>query len=145
MPKITAIVLFIVGGLLLIAGAGVYADARDAAQKVTAIYLLAAGVGFLLHAALFASLSLVIKSFPSFCLAAYMMGWAGAATHQYRFSALEQVPASKAPQATSVLLLGGIFGAFIGPELAVQGQFTLIPGEEAPSGFHSTRTRRSDG
>jgi hypothetical protein len=50
------------------------------------------------------------------------MGWAAAAGHQYRFAALELVPAQLAPQATSVLLLGGILGAFIGPELAVRGR-----------------------
>jgi MFS family permease len=78
--------------------------------------------GLAIAAALFAAYSLVIGSFPSFCLAAFMLGWAAAATHQYRFAALEQVPARLAPKATSVLLLGGIVGAFIGPEIAVRGR-----------------------
>jgi MFS family permease len=72
-------------------------------------------------AALLAVISLRAWSFGGFCMAAFMMGWSGAATHQYRFSALEQVAPQQAAEATSVLLLGGILGAFIGPELAVLG------------------------
>lgn len=76
-------------------------------------------------AALTAMQSLVANTFGGFCLAAFMMGWAGAAGHQYRFAALEAVPAEIAPRATSFLLLGGILAAFIGPELAVKGRALL--------------------
>jgi len=69
--------------------------------------------------------SLIAESFAGFCAAAFMMGWAGAAGHQYRFAALEAVPAEMAPKATSFLLLGGILAAFIGPELAVRGRGLL--------------------
>lgn len=82
--------------------------------------------GFIaIAAALTALLSLVIREFPLFCLAALMMGWAGAAGHQYRFAALEAVPAEMAPGATSFLLLGGILAAFVGPEIAVRGRALL--------------------
>jgi MFS family permease len=64
-------------------------------------------------------------SFTVFCLAAMVMGWTGAAGHQYRFAALESVPIEQAPKATSFLLLGGVFSAFIGPELAVRGRVLL--------------------
>jgi MFS family permease len=76
-------------------------------------------------AALLAAVSLVFESFSGLCAAAFLMGWAGAAGHQYRFAALELVPAHLAPKATSVLLLGGILSAFIGPELAVRGRGLL--------------------
>ena len=76
-------------------------------------------------AALMAMQSLVHDSFTVFCLAAFMMGWAGAAGHQYRFAALEAVPAEMAPKATSFLLLGGIMAAFVGPEIAVRGRALL--------------------
>jgi hypothetical protein len=69
--------------------------------------------------------SLVADSFPFFCAAALMMGWSGAASQQYRFAALEAVPPELAPKATSVLLLGGILAAFIGPEIAVRGRHVL--------------------
>jgi MFS family permease len=73
-------------------------------------------------ATLLAAYSLVISSFPTYCLSALMIGWSAAAGHQYRFAALEQAPAELAAKATSVLLLGGILAAFIGPELAVLGR-----------------------
>jgi len=76
-------------------------------------------------AALIAMQSLISETFTGFCLAAFMMGWAGAAGHQYRFAALEAVPAEMAPKATSFLLLGGILAAFVGPELAVRGRGLL--------------------
>jgi len=76
-------------------------------------------------AALLASLSLTHHSFAGLCAAAFLIGWAGAAGHQYRFAALELVSAELAPKATSVLLLGGILSAFIGPELAVRGRGLL--------------------
>jgi MFS family permease len=78
-----------------------------------------------LGASLIASASLVFESFAGLCSAAFLMGWAGAAGHQYRFAALELVPAELAPKATSVLLLGGILSAFVGPELAVWGRHLL--------------------
>jgi MFS family permease len=82
--------------------------------------------GFIaIAAALTAMQSLISGTFIGFCLAAFMMGWAGAAGHQYRFAALEAVPAEMAPKATSFLLLGGILAAFVGPELAVRGRGLL--------------------
>ena len=85
---------------------------------------LAAGV-LAIASALLAAGSLVAQSFAAFCLATFAMGWAAAAAHQYRFAALELVPATMAPKATSVLLLGGIVGAFIGPEMAVRGRYMV--------------------
>jgi len=76
-------------------------------------------------AATLASASLVLGYFSGFCLAGFLMGWSAASGHQYRFAALELVPAQLAPKATSVLLLGGILSAFVGPELAVLGQNLL--------------------
>jgi MFS family permease len=75
--------------------------------------------------ALFASASLVQGNFAGFSLASFLMGWSAAAGHQYRFAALEAVPAQQAPKATSALLLGGLLGAFVGPELAVRGHWLL--------------------
>lgn len=73
-------------------------------------------------AALIAMQSLITDTFAGFCFAAFMMGWAGAAGHQYRFAALESVAPELAAKATSFLLLGGILAAFVGPELAVRGR-----------------------
>jgi len=76
-------------------------------------------------AALLATLSLVYQSFGGFCMSAILMGWSGAAGHQYRFAAMESVAAELAPKATSVLLFGGILAAAVGPEIAVWGQHLL--------------------
>lgn len=82
--------------------------------------------GFIaIAAALLAAASLVNDTFAGFCAAAFLMGWAGAAGHQYRFAALEAVAPELAPKATSFLLLGGILAAFVGPELAVRGRALL--------------------
>jgi MFS family permease len=75
--------------------------------------------------ALLAMQGLESGNFTVFCLAAIIMGWTGAAGHQYRFAALESVPIEQAPKATSFLLFGGVFAAFIGPELAVRGRALL--------------------
>ncbi len=82
--------------------------------------------GIAIVSALVCAAALSVGSFVLYCLGGLLMGWAGAAGHQYRFAAIELVPAGLAPQATSVLLLGGILGAFIGPELAVRGR-DLLP------------------
>jgi MFS family permease len=76
-------------------------------------------------AAFGAMYSLQSGSFTLFCISAFLIGWSAAAGHQYRFAALEAVPARLAPRATSFLLLGGILAAFIGPELAVRGRALL--------------------
>jgi MFS family permease len=76
-------------------------------------------------AAIAAAWSLATVKLACFCGAALLMGWAGAAGHQYRFAALEAVPAELAPKATSILLFGGILAAFIGPEIAVRGRHLL--------------------
>jgi len=73
-------------------------------------------------AALLAAWSLSAGSFVVFCVAAMLIGWSAAAGHQYRFAAMESVPAELATKATSLLLLGGILAAFVGPEIAVRGQ-----------------------
>ena len=78
-----------------------------------------------ISAAVLAASSLAYQSFPGFCSATFLTGWATAAGHQYRFAALEAVPAPLAPRATAALLLGGLLGAYIGPELAVAGRWLL--------------------
>ena len=95
-------------------------QARFGRRPVFLAYGVVAVVSTLLAVA-----GLVSESFALYCLSSFVMGWAAAAAHQYRFAALELVPAPLAPQATSVLLLGGIVGAFVGPEMAVRGRFLL--------------------
>lgn len=74
-------------------------------------------------AALLAAWSLSADNFVVFCLAAMLIGWSAAAGHQYRFAAMESVPLEMATKATSLILLGGILAAVVGPEIAVRGQY----------------------
>src|SRR5690554_5537585 len=79
--------------------------------------------GFIaVFAALLSAWSLSADNFTVFCLAAMLIGWSAAAGHQYRFAAMESVPSELATKATSLILLGGILAAFVGPEIAVRGQ-----------------------
>jgi MFS family permease len=81
---------------------------------------------------LLAMASVIYNTFIGFCGSGLVLGWSAAAGSQYRFAALEAVPPPLAHKATSVLLMGGILGAFVGPELAVRGR-DVLPVEYAGS------------
>ena len=91
---------------------------RFGRQKVFVSYGFVAVI-----AALLAAWSLNIDSFVLFCFAAMLIGWSAAAGHQYRFAAMESVPVELATKATSLILLGGILAAVVGPEIAVRAQY----------------------
>ena len=69
-------------------------------------------------ASLFTAYSIMEQNFFLFCLSNFLIGFGMAFTHQYRFAAAESVKKSVAPKAISIILLGGIVSAFIGPNLA---------------------------
>lgn len=110
----------VVTGLALVALPVSKAIARFGRFKV----FVSAAV-FSILAALLTCVSLLLESFWLFCLCALLLGACLSAVHQYRFAAMELVAADKIPVVTSVLLLGGLFAAFLGPELAVAGQHLL--------------------
>ncbi len=56
------------------------------------------------------------------CGASITIGCASAFSAQYRFAATECVDAADAPRAISIVLLGSIFGAFLGPGLISWGE-----------------------
>ena len=62
------------------------------------------------------------SSFPLFCVGGVFVGLSAAFSQQYRFAAAESVAEPYAAQAVSVILLGSIAGALLGPELAVRGE-----------------------
>ncbi|MDJ0654618.1 MAG: MFS transporter [Xanthomonadales bacterium] len=77
---------------------------------------LAAGVaGFALYA----------ESFGLFMLAGACFGINMAFTQQYRYAAAESVEPYQVPRAISIVLLGAIGGALVGPELVRFGQWTF--------------------
>ena len=65
-----------------------------------------------------AAYSIFIQNFSLFCFVNFFLGVGMAFTHQYRFAAAESVNKDKVPKAISIILLGGIVSAVIGPGLA---------------------------
>lgn len=73
--------------------------------------------------------AMATASFPLFCLGGTFVGFSAAFSQQYRFAAAESVAEPFAAQAVSVILLGSIAGAMLGPEFAVRGEFWV---DDAP-------------
>ncbi len=65
-----------------------------------------------------AAYSIFIQSFSLYCIVNFFLGTGMAFTHQYRFAAAESVNKDRVPRAISIILLGGIVSAFIGPSVA---------------------------
>jgi len=68
-------------------------------------------------AALLAAYAVARGSFALLCLAAVLVGANTAFMQQYRFAAAESAEPRLAGRAVSFVLLGGILGAFLGPQL----------------------------
>ncbi len=82
---------------------------------------IAASIGNFL-ASLLAAYSIMDQNFILFCFANFFIGVGMAFTHQYRFAAAESVEINKVPKAISIILLGGIVSAFLGPSMANYGK-----------------------
>ncbi len=80
-------------------------------------------------AVLVAALALHSSSFGAFIVAGAMFGINMAFTQQYRYAAAESVEQKFASRAISLVLVGAIGGALIGPELVTRLQF-LFPDVE---------------
>lgn len=74
---------------------------------------------------LLAAYALMISSFAWFIAAAAIFGINMAFTQQYRFAAAESVGPHYAARAISLVLVGAIGGAFVGPELVRFGQHAI--------------------
>ena len=72
--------------------------------------------------AVFAVAAIANRSFALFCAATVMVGCAAAFSQQYRFAAMESVSAAAAPKAVSVVLVGSMLGAVLGPGLVARGE-----------------------
>ncbi len=82
---------------------------------------IAASIGNSLVSIL-AAYSIMDQNFILFCFANFFIGVGMAFTHQYRFAAAESVEKNKVPKAISIILLGGIVSAFLGPSMANYGK-----------------------
>jgi len=65
-------------------------------------------------ASLLGAFSISQQNFILFCVSCLVLGMGAAFNHQYRFAAAESVEKEKAPKAISILMLAGIFAAFLG-------------------------------
>ena len=92
-------------------------------QLVAVVGIIAAGL---------AALSVMQQSFLFFCGSIFLLGSTIAAVQQFRFAAMESVESDQMPKAASMVLLGGVISAILGPEIAVAGK-SILPGEYAGS------------
>ena len=76
-------------------------------------------------AVVLASYALAQQSFTLFILAGGMFGINMAFTQQYRYAAAESVEPRYVPRAISLVLVGAIGGAIVGPELLRYGQYWI--------------------
>lgn len=94
------------------------------------VFMLAACIGIL--ASLLASVAVANSAFWVFCLSATALGVAISGFQQIRFAAIELVDLAQAPKVISVILVGGLFAAILGPELSTLGQ------QVTPNSFQGT-------
>jgi len=82
--------------------------------------------GYSSTAGLVAALAIYTENFPLFCGAALLVGSNAAFIQQFRFAVAESVPAEQIAKCLSLLMLSGIFAAFVGP--AVASRFSEVAG-----------------
>lgn len=78
------------------------------------------GFGCLFVASLLAIIATKLALFELFTFASFLFGIGGAFTQQLRFAAIESTDREEdIPKILSILMLSGVFAAFLGPEIAV--------------------------
>lgn len=83
-------------------------------------------------ASILAMIATLMASFELFVLASLFFGMSSSFTQQLRFAAIESVENEKdIPTVLSILMLGGLFSAFLGPEIAVTAKDWLA----SPHGY----------
>lgn len=81
--------------------------------------------GYSILVALLAGYAISISSFYLFCLSTFLLGATYSCVMQFRFAAMESVSEDLIPKAASMVLVGGIAAAFLGPEIAMLGKDLL--------------------
>ena len=86
----------------------------------------AIGLSFAVVGSMIASSAAVYANFILLIIAAGFLGFSMAFVAQMRFAAIESLADQKdIPSAISVLMIGGIFAAVLGPEIAAEGKFWI--------------------
>ncbi len=90
------------------------------------------GLNCLLVASIMAIFAAKLASFALFSFASMFIGIGGAFTQQLRFAAIEStLNNADIPKVLSILMLSGVFAAFLGPEVAVLGKDLI----DSPYGY----------
>jgi MFS family permease len=75
--------------------------------------------------AFLAGYAISISNFYLFCLSTFLFGATYSCVMQFRFASMESVGEEQIPKAASMVLVGGIAAAFLGPEIAMFGKDLL--------------------
>ena len=95
-------------------------------------FAILTGFSCLLIAALLAITATKLALFNCFVLASFLFGIGGAFTQQLRFVAIESTKNEEdTPKVLAILMLSGVFAAFLGPEVAVSAKDWL----DSPHGY----------
>jgi MFS family permease len=95
-------------------------------------FILGVSVGAM--GSMVAAWSLVDHSFELFTVGACLMGGSVAFSQQYRFAAAESVPSELVSRAVSIVLIGALGAALVGPQLALAAR-SWIPSHEYVGSF----------
>ncbi|MEN3791261.1 MFS transporter [Fulvimarina sp. MAC3] len=115
---------------------GVALGALPAAALMRAVgrrYGFVSGALILVLGALIGAASLSQQSFWIFALALLVLGTSGSFVQQYRFAATDSAPAAYQSTAISIVLVGGIGAAVIGPQTVRYTSSLFLPVEFAGS------------
>mgnify|MGYP006204568921 CR=1 FL=1 len=77
------------------------------------------GVGFGVASGLIAALGIMLASFWIFCAGTFLAGFYGAYVQSYRFAAADTAEDALKAKAISWVMVGGLAGAIIGPQLVI--------------------------
>ena len=90
------------------------------------------GFSSLLIASLLAVVAIELASFALFTFASFLIGLGGAFIQQLRFAAIESTDNDDdIPKILAIIMLSGVFAAFLGPEIAVTAKDWLV----SPHGY----------
>lgn len=97
-------------------------------------YLIGALAG--LFSGLWAAWGISQGSFVDFCLGVALAGFYGACVQSYRFAAADAVDAPMRPRAISLIMVGGLVAAIIGPQVVIWTR-DLLPDTPFAGSFYS--------
>lgn len=96
-------------------------------KRVGRRYGFMTGAGFGLAAAVLAVVAIYQQDFWLFCFATFLNGVYQASSQFYRFAAADVASERFRPKAISWVMVGGLFGALLGPQIVIYTRDLLSP------------------